>query len=263
MTAIEFYARFHVEKDVSRDTCCDIDTINFGTIMLLRTTLLISIIVLIFSGYARTQQQSDSLIVNDILHKADSATARQDTLLAHAKYKFREDAIFNEIDDKGKIKNSDTTISVITMNGYQEVSREIIRSTKTPEKRKNEQNSKGEIGFSLSPNNPDYRFSLTETNDSSYIIAIIPKVMPPKKGISSGTVVIDRINYFIRKIDLEVPKPEGALKEFATQMTFEPLEGGLVVMTEMNMKGFAKAFLGIFKMRFTGEIRHSNYEILK
>ena len=229
--------------------------------MLLRTTLLISIIVLIFSGYAQSQKQSDSLLVNDILHKADSATVLQDTLLSHAKYKFREDAIFNEIDDKGKIKNSDTTISVITMNGYQEVSREIIRSTKTPEKKKKEQ--KGEIGFSLSPNNPDYKFSLTGIDDSSYIIAVIPKVMPPKTGIASGTVAIDRANYFIRKIDLEVPKPEGALKEFASQMTFEPLEGGLVVMTEMSMRGFAKAFLGIFKIRFAGEIRHSNYEIIK
>jgi hypothetical protein len=229
--------------------------------MLLRTTLLISIIVLIFSGYAQSQEKSDSLFVNDILHKADSATVRQDTVLAHAKYKFREDAIFDEIDDNGKIKNSDTTISVITMNGNQEVSREIIHSTKTPEKKKQEQ--KGEVGFSLSPNNPDYKFSLTGTDDSSYIIAVIPRVMPPKTGIASGTVVIDRVNYFIRKIDLEVPKPEGALKEFASVMTFEPLEGGLVVMTEMSMRGFAKAFLGIFKIRFTGEIRHSNYEILK
>jgi hypothetical protein len=183
--------------------------------------------------------------------------------LAHAKYRFREDAIFNKMDDNGKIKNSDTTISMITMNGNEEVSREIISSTKTPEKKKNKQNAKGEIGFSLSPDNPDYRFSLTGTDDSSYIIAVIPKVLPPKKGIASGTVVIDRANYFIRKIDLEVPKPEGALKEFASKMTFEPLEGGLVVMTEMSMRGFAKAFLGVFKIRFTGEIRHSNYEIIK
>jgi hypothetical protein len=31
----------------------------------------------------------------------------------------------------------------------------------------------------------------------------------------------------------------------------------------MKMKGLAKAFLGIFKMRFSGVIVYSNYEILK
>ena len=221
-------------------------------------------ILIILTGVALfAQSPSDSLLVRDILHKADSVSVAQDSLLAHAKYKFQENAIFNEIDDNGKIKNSDTTISMITMNGNTEVSREILHSTKTPEKKKNEQNGKGEVGFSLSPDNPDYRFSLTATNDSSYIIAVIPKVMPPKKGIASGSIAVDRTKYFIRKIDLEVPKPEGALKEFATQMTFEPVEGGLVVMTEMDMRGFARAFLGVFKIRFTGEIRHSNYEILK
>jgi len=107
-----------------------------------------------------------------------------------------------------------------------------------------------------------YDFSLTEINDSSYIIAVSPKG-PPRKGEARGTITIDRQAFFTKRMYLEVPKPEGALKEFSTEIGFEPQEGGLVVLKEMKMKGFAKAFLGIFKIRFTGHIRCSDYEILQ
>jgi len=200
------------------------------------------------------------LSASEIMHRADSVSTYQDTLLAHTKFKAREEVIFNEIGGKGEIKNSDTVISLITMEGKREISRQIVYSSRKKEGEK--QGESQEAGMEFSYSNPDYNYSLTETNATSYVIAVSPKA-EPKKGDVRGTISIDRQGFFTRALNLEVPKPEGALKEFATQISFEPLEGGLVVMREMKMKGFAKALLGIFKMRFSGEIRYSDYEILK
>ena len=211
--------------------------------------------------HSRLAAQEPTLTLNEILHRADSITTLNDSLLAKTNYKVKVSAYFNEIDSDGTIKNADTTIAVVTMKGNEEQSRELIYSTRKPEGKKEE--SKEEIILSLSPDNPDYNFSLTETTDSSYIIAVLPRTNPPKKGDVRGTIVVDRRNFFTRRIDFEVPRPEGALKEFATNMTFEPMEGGLVVMKEMSMKGYAKALLGIIRVRFTGSVRYSEYELLK
>jgi hypothetical protein len=208
----------------------------------------------------RAQENETPLSVKQILQKADSVSHYQDSLLAGTKYRVREEAIFNELNNDGSLKNSDTVITAITMQGKRELSREIIYTTKESKGEKKE--NSGQAEFSLIFDDPDYNFSLTDTNETSYIIAVSPKA-EPKKGEVRETLVIDKRSYFTARIDLEVPRPEGALKEFATQMSFEPLEGGLVVLKEMRMRGFAKAFLGIFKMRFSGEIRYSNYEILE
>ena len=203
----------------------------------------------------------DSLSLREILLRADSVSVLQDSLLGHTNYKVKVEAIFNEVDEAGRIKDSDTSITLVTMQGDKEISREVLYSTRRPEGKKGEE--KEELKFSLSPDNPDYNFSLTAVDDSSYIIAVAPRESPPGKGDVAGTVVIDRQRFFTKRIDFEVPRPEGALKEFSTSMNFEPLEGGLVVMEDMNMRGYARAFLGIFKIRFTGEIRFTEYEILE
>jgi hypothetical protein len=224
---------------------------------------MIQLLITLLFGFSLTQAQNnvEVLPIKEILHRADSVSVFQDSLLAHSKYKVREEVIFCELSDNGTIKNADTVISNVTIADKKEAVRELIYTTKKnkPDEKKDQ---KQEVGFSFSFSDPDYNFSLTETSDSLYIIAVSPKGTP-KKGDYQGTIEIDRQGYFSRGIDFDVPKPEGALKEFSTQMSFEPLEGGLVVISEMKMKGLAKALFGIFKMRFSGEVKYSNYEFLK
>jgi hypothetical protein len=216
---------------------------------------------LMMAGMAPAQNMGAVLPLDIILHRADSVTIHQDSLLAHTKYKVKEEVIFSELTNQGTIKNSDTVISAVTIADNKELSRELLYSTKKNKSEdKKEQSQSGE--FSLDFNNPDYNYSLTETNDSSYIIAVAPK-LSPKKGDFKGTFEIDRKGFFIKAIDASVPKPEGALKEFSTWMSFEPMEGGLVVIKDVKMNGLAKALFGIIKIRFSGEVRYSNYEILK
>jgi len=225
--------------------------------------IMIQLLITFLFGFSLTQAQNkeEVLLIKELLRRADSVSIYQDSLLAHSKYKVREEVIFCELTDNGTIKNADTIISSVTMADKKEATREVIYSTKKnkPEGKKDQ---KQEAEYSFSFNDPHYNFSLTETGDSSYIIAVSPKGSP-KKGDYQGTIEIDRQGYFSRAIDFDVPKPEGALKEFSTQMSFEPLEGGLVVIREMKMKGLVKAFLGIFKMRFSGDVKYSNYEFLK
>src|SRR4030067_1841878 len=192
--------------------------------------------------------------------RADSVAHYQDSLLAKTKYKLREEFVFNEITGKDEIKNSDTVIAIVTRQGKEEISREVIYPKKKFEGDKKEKSQ--ELGFKFSYSDTTYNFSLTEISDSSYIIAVSPRGTP-REGAARGTIVIDRQAFFTKRFDLEVPRPEGALKEFSTEIGFEPLEGGLWVLKEMKMRGFAKAFLGIFKIRFTGHMRCSDYEILK
>jgi hypothetical protein len=228
--------------------------------MIIRSIALVILSTALFPIIAFSETQIPELTVEQVMALAESVSSHQDSLMAKTKYKVREESVFNEIKGKGEIENSDTVVALITMQGNKEISREIVRSTKKSEDGKKEENQ--EIGFSFSYTDTTYNFSLTETNDSSYIIAVSPKGTP-REGQARGTIVIDRQKFFTRRLDLEVPKPEGALKEFATELGFEPLEGGLLVLKEMKMRGFAKAFLGIFKIRFTGHIRYSDYEILQ
>jgi outer membrane lipoprotein-sorting protein len=228
--------------------------------MMTRSFALIALSVVLFSGDAIAQTPPVELTVQEIMARADSVSQYQDSLLARTKYRVREESVFSELKDKGEIKNSDTAVVILTMMGNSEISREIEYSTRKAEGEKKEKSQ--EIGFKFSYSDTSYNFSLTETNDSSYIIAVSPKGSP-REGQARGIIAIDRQSFFVRRLELEVPKPEGALKEFSTEIGFEPLEGGLVVLKEMKMRGFAKAFLGIFKVRFTGYIRHSDYEILQ
>jgi hypothetical protein len=210
---------------------------------------------------ASAQDMGTVLPLSEILHRADSVTIYQDSLSAHAKYKVKEEVVFSELNDQGIIKNSDTVISLVTMDGKKELSRQVIYTTrKNKSEGKKDQTQSKEFKFSF--NDPNYNFSLTGTNDSLYIIAVSPKESL-KKGDFQGKFEIDRKGFFTRAIDVEVPKPEGPLKEFSTLMNFEPLEGGFVVIKDVKMKGLVKAFLGIFKMRFSGEMRYSDYELLK
>ncbi len=229
--------------------------------LIIKFLLLSAAACLLAFGMAPAQDQNPVLPLNTILHRADSVMILQDSLLAHAKYKVKEEVIFSELTSQGTIKNSDTVISAVTIADNKEISRQVIYSTKKNKSDdKKDQSQSNEFSFDFK--NPNYNFSLTETNDSSYIIAVAPK-SSPKKGDFKGTFEIDRRGFFIRAIDASVPKPEGALKEFSTWMSFEPMEGGLVVIKALKMNGLAKALFGIFKIRFSGEVRYSNYEILK
>jgi hypothetical protein len=221
---------------------------------------LLVIIFFIVSGLASAQEAArDTMTLNQILQKADSVATFQDSLLAHAKYKVRENVVFDELKDKAEIKNSDTIISEVTIENKKEVSRQVVYSTR---KSKSGESKGQSMGFYFKFDDPKYDYSLTGTNDSSYIIAVSPKA-PVEKGEYTGTVEIDRRGFYSRTIDIEVPKPEGALKEFTTRVSFEPLEGGLVVIKEVKTEGLAKALFGIIKMRFSGEVKYSEYQILK
>lgn len=220
----------------------------------------ILIITLLIYTFSFSQPDENLPSLEDILAKADSVSNLNDSLFADTKYSFKSFSVFNRVDGDGNIEKSDTTIVIITRLGDEELSREIIYPPDVDQgRRMKEQQEK----ISLSPDNPDYEFSLTDFDGASYKIAIVPRAVPPEEGEYEGTALIDAQSFVVKRIDLEVPDPEGALKEFAIDMNFKPLEGGLVVPTDMKMRGFVKALLGIVKVRFTGEIRFTDYRILE
>ncbi len=225
-----------------------------------RITLAILNISLLIYAVSFSQSIENGLSLDDILARADSVSNMNDSLFAETKYSFKSFSVFNRVDSDGNIKKSDTTIVIMTMLGNEELSREVIYPPDADQGKR----MKGQQGkISLSADNPDYKFFLTEFDESSYKVAIVPVASPPEEGDYEGTITIDAQSFFVKRIDLDVPNPEGALKEFSIDMNFEPLEGGLIVPTDMRMKGFAKAFLGIVKVRFTGEIRFTEYQILE
>ena len=220
----------------------------------------IFIITLLIYTVSFSQSDENRLSLEDILVKADSVSNLNDSLLADTKYSYKSLLVFNRIDGDGNIKKSDTTIAIITRLGDEELSREVIYSSNTDDGRR----MKGqERKISFTPDNPDYEFSLTDFDESSYKIAIVPRASPPEEGEYEGTIEIDAQSFFAKRIDLEVPDPEGAMEKYAIDMNFKPLEGGLVVPTDMRMRGFVKVLLGIVKVRFTGEIRFTEYQILE
>lgn len=201
------------------------------------------------------------LSLEQILAKSDSVMGLNDSLLSSTKYRFEQFTVFNRLEKDGSIKHTDTTILIITRQGDEEISREVVySSTGEGESKKSEG---GEQEISLSPDNPDYNFDLTEITDVSYKIAVSPKKSPPKEGQYVGTIEIDKQDFYLKSFDFIVPDPEGALKEFAIAINFEPLEGGLFVPADMRMRGYVKALLGIIKVRFSGEFWFSDYEILE
>jgi len=195
------------------------------------------------------------------LEQIDSVMGLNDSLLSNAKYRFEQFTVFNRLEKDGSVKEADTTILIITRQGDEEISRDIIYSSSGESEAKKSEEKEQKI--SLSPDNPDYNFSLTGITDYSYKIKVTPKASPPKEGQHVGTVEIDRQDFHLRSFDFVVPDPEGALKEFSIAINFEPLEGGLFAPKNMRMKGYVKAMLGIIKVRFSGEFRFSDYEILE
>jgi hypothetical protein len=206
------------------------------------------------------QSQESPPALEEILHRADSVRAVNDSILAETKFSFKSHSMFNRVDGDGNIESSDTTISIITMLGHDEISREVIYSSNGDQGKKMKR-QEGKIP--LSPDNPDYNFSLTGWNDGAYKVAVMPRKSPPGKGDYEGSILIDSGDYSVRRMDFVVPRPEGALKEFSIDMNFKPLEGGLVVPTDMRIRGYVKALLGLVKVRFTGEILFSDYQILE
>lgn len=204
---------------------------------------------------------AEELTLDQVLARADSVSKINDSLLANTKYRFEQFSVFDRLEKDGSIKKSDTTIAVITRQGDEEISREIVYSSSGEGEAKKSESKEQEI--SLSPDNPDYNFSLTEITDDSYKIAVDPNASPPKEGQYRGTIEIDRHKYYLKKLDFTVPRPKGALKEFSIAINFEPLEGGLFMPKDMQMRGYVKAMLGIIKVRFAGEFRFSDYRVLE
>jgi hypothetical protein len=229
--------------------------------IMVRKILVAVLFCLIGYAVAAAQANSVPLTVAEILHRADSVSSAQDSIFSKVKYQYREEDIFNELDGDGNVKKTDTTIAMVTMLGREELSREMIYPKNKSQKK--DGGKKGEVGFSLSPDNPDQTFTLLQATDSVYIISVTPKAIPPKEGAVKGTMQVDKYTFITKKLDFEVPKPEGALKEFSSQITFQPLGWGPTVMAEMNMKGFARAMLGIIKIRFTGTVHCTDYQIVQ
>jgi hypothetical protein len=227
-----------------------------------RTGLFFAISLLLSATVISAQDDLfQELSLEQILAKADSVMELNDSLLADTKYKFRQFTVFNRLEKDDSVKETDTTIVIITLQGDEELSRELVYSSSGDGEAKKSEGKKQEI--SLSPDNPDYNFDLTEITDDSYKISVTPKKSPPEEGQHVGTIEIDRQDFYLKSFDFVVPDPEGALKEFAIAINFEPLEGGLFVPADMRMRGYVKALLGIIKVRFSGEFKFSDYEILE
>ena len=197
--------------------------------------------------------------IEDILARADSVSRLGDSVRAETTIKFKLFSVMNRLNGDNAVKESDTTIAVVTMKGEEEISREIIYSSKNGDGK----SKRGEKKASFSFDDPAYNYSLTDSDESSYKISVVPKSSPPGEGEYAGTVEIDKQRFFLKRFDFDVPDPEGALKEFAIDMDFELLEGELLVPVEMKMRGFVKALMGIIRVRFSGEIRFSEYRILE
>lgn len=224
--------------------------------------LFIVIFLLLSAAVVFAQDEPVSeLSLEEILTRAHSVGEANDSLLSASRYRFKQLAVFSRLEKDGSIKKADTTIAIMTMQGDEEISREVIYSSSGDEEGKRSEGKKQEI--SLSPDNPDYNFDLTEITDDSYKISVSPKASPPKEGQYVGTIEIDRHDFYVKSFDFVVPDPEGALKEFSIAINFEPLEGGLFLPAEMRMRGYVKAVLGIIKVRFSGEFKFSDYEILE
>jgi hypothetical protein len=206
-------------------------------------------------------ETATELSLEQILAKADSVAEINDSLLSNTKYRFEQFSVFNRLEKDGSIKKADTTIAIITRQGDEELSREVVYSSTGEGEGKKSEGKEQKI--SLSPDNPDYNFDLTEITVDSYKIDVSPKASPPKEGQYVGTIEIDRQDFYVRSFDFVVPDPEGALKEFSIAINFEPLEGGLFLPVDMRMRGYVKAVLGIIKVRFSGEFEFSEYEILE
>ena len=228
------------------------------------SSLLISLILIPFT--VSLADDVALLQANEIISKADSVGAYHDSVFSEIKYRFHEMAIFNELEKDGRVKKSDTTIAVVTMKGDKEIEREqVYKSGKKGHKKEGKSEGGGEASFSFSFDEMDslVDYSLTEETDSTYVLLANPNTDPPQKGAIKGTMVVDKSSFSFRRMAFEVPKPEGPLKEFYMEMDFKPLEGGLVVPYAMKMKGFARAMLGIVKIRFSMEMQSSEFEILE
>jgi hypothetical protein len=223
---------------------------------------LIAVAVFVNAAAVFSQEEVKAeLSLEEILTRADSVSNLNDSILSETKYSFKQFAVFNRLEKDNSIKKADTTIAIVTRQGDEEISREVVYSTSGEGKAEKSESKEQDI--SLSPDNPDYNFSLTDITDDSYKIAVSPKASPPKEGQYEGTIEIDKQDFHLRSLDFVVPDPEGALKEFSIAINFEPLEGGLYVPSDMRMNGYVSAVLGIIKVRFSGEFKFSDYEILK
>jgi hypothetical protein len=227
--------------------------------------LLLSIALMLTAGIAAGQEFS-SIDAKEIMAKADSVGAYQDSIFSETKYKFREMTIFNELEKDGRIKKSDTSIAVVTMQGSKEIEREqVYASGKKGNKKEEKKNGGGEasVGISFDELDSLVDYTVIEVTDSTYVLSANPNTNPPEKGAIKGTMVVDKSSYSFRRMAFDIPKPEGPLKEFYMEMDFKPLEGGLVVPYAMKMKGFAKAMLGIVKIRFSMEMQSSEFELIE
>lgn len=223
--------------------------------------IIVSLFICLSSGVFADEIATIELSIEEILAKSDSAAQINDSIFAETKYSFEAFTVFQRLNKDGSVKSTDTTVSQITKRGNMELDREIIYSSSGDTESKKAK--KHEKDVSLSFDDPHYNFSLIEITDDSYKIGIDPKNSPPKEGQYQGTLSIDKEKFYTKQFDFVVPNPEGALKEFSIALNFEFLEGGLVVPVDMKMRGFVKALLGIIKIRFAGEFKFSNYEILE
>jgi len=227
---------------------------------------LLPILILLVVPSSAYSQELPVLDAKQIIEKSDSIAAHLDSTFKELKYRFQETNIFNELEKNGRVKKSDTTISLVTMVGSKELERELVYSSghKAGKKgEKKEGSGEAKVGISFAEIDSLINYSISETTDSVYIIDVNPNSNPPQKGAIKGTIIIDKNNYRFRRMAFDVPKPDGPLKEFSMEMDFKPLEGGLVVPSAMKMRGFAKAMLGIVKIRFSMEMQNTDFEILQ
>ncbi len=218
--------------------------------------------MLLTAGIAFADNTIDAeLSIEAIIASANSAAKINDSLYVITKYKFEAVTVFQRLNKDGSVKDTDTTLSIITRRGDEELGREIVYSSKGETDSKEVKKHEKEIALSF--DDPDYNFSLIESAEDYYKVGIEPVNDPPLEGQYQGTILIDKQKFFTRRIDFAIPRPDGPLKEFTITMNFEPLEGGLVVPADMKMRGYFKVLLGIIKIRFAGEFKFSKYEILE
>ena len=219
----------------------------------------ILVLALSFAVFAQ-EPNRPKLTLEEILAQAQIVAKVADSLKAETTVRYEQFSVFNRLNKDGSIKSTDTTIFIVTRKGEKELSREITYSSKgeTDEKKIKKREKK----VSLDMDDPNYDFSMFAEDENSYIIEVKSKSDKPKEGEYEGKIVIDKESFITKRIDFDIPNPKGALQEFDIDISFKSLEGGLVVPTDMTMHGYVKALLGIVKVRFGGEFKFANYEIV-
>lgn len=198
----------------------------------------------------------------EILKSIDSARVFFEAKFKETVFEFEEFSIMKFMTGDGEIEQIDTTLTLITRKGRELISRRIIKSTADTKKRKKRGERKFDIKFT--EDNPNYKFTLLKTTESTYEIAYTPRGSKTPRGKSQGTFLFDKNNFRVIKIKAITPNPaEENVDELKMEIKMVRLDNGLNVAARASIKGKASALFGLVKKQFQMENKYSNYKIIR